>query len=291
LDWEPQTYLCARAAPAPRIDGRLDDEAWTRTPWSEAFVDIEGPLRPPPRLATRMKMLWDDTFLYVAAELEEPHLQASLLERDSVIYHDNDFEVFLDPDADTHDYFELEINAFGTEWDLFLVKPYRDGGPALHEWDIVGLTTAVHCDGTLNDPADRDAGWTVEIALPWTALAEAAGVECPPRPGDQWRVNFSRVQWRWRPMDGGYEKASEKEDNWVWSAQGLVNMHYPEMWGIVEFAGDATAVATVAIREEDRVRAALREAWYGERRPASAMLSDGRRFEIRADGWVGESVR
>jgi hypothetical protein len=25
------------------------------------------------------------------------------------------------------------------------------------------------------------------------------------------------------------------EDNWVWSPQGLINMHVPEMWGRVRF--------------------------------------------------------
>ena len=64
--------------------------------------------------------------------------------RDAVIYHDNDFEVFIDPDGDNHLYYELEINALGTEWDLLLVKPYRDGGPAVNAWDIQGLRTAVH---------------------------------------------------------------------------------------------------------------------------------------------------
>ena len=26
-----------------------------------------------------------------------------------------------------------------------------------------------------------------------------------------------------------------KEDNWVWSPQGLVDMHVPERWGVVQF--------------------------------------------------------
>ena len=56
-------------------------------------------------------MLWDDQFFYVGAELEEPHVWATLTERDSVIFHDNDFEVFIDPDGDTHLYYELEMNA------------------------------------------------------------------------------------------------------------------------------------------------------------------------------------
>ena len=107
-------------------------------------------------------MLWDDHYLYIGAELEEPDLQASLTEHDSVIFHDNDFEVFVDPDGDGLLYSELEINALNTTWDLLLPKPYRAGGPALDGWELAGLKTAVKLDGTLNQPGDLDKGWTVE---------------------------------------------------------------------------------------------------------------------------------
>ncbi|CEN48597.1 hypothetical protein CCAN2_1920045 [Capnocytophaga canimorsus] len=50
---------------------------------------------------------------------------ATLKERDTVIFHNNDFEIFLDPDNDSHNYYEFEINALNTVWDLFLTKPYR----------------------------------------------------------------------------------------------------------------------------------------------------------------------
>ena len=64
------------------------------------FQDIEGDKKPRPRFRTRAKMLWDDQFFYVAAELEEPHVWATLTKHDSVIFHDNDFEIFIDPDGD-----------------------------------------------------------------------------------------------------------------------------------------------------------------------------------------------
>ena len=105
-------------------------------------------------------MLWDDEYFYVAAEMEEPDLWGTLTERDSVIFHDNDFEVFIDPDGDTHAYYELEVNALGTPWDLMLIKPYRDGGRAIDAWDIAGLQVGVDVRGTLNRPGDRDDGWS-----------------------------------------------------------------------------------------------------------------------------------
>jgi hypothetical protein len=137
-------------------------------------------------------MLWDDANLYVGADLAEPHLSGSLTDHDSVIFRDNDFEVFIDPNGDNHEYYELEINALNTTWDLFLPKPYKDDGKALDGWEIAGLKSAVHLDGTLNDARDTDRGWSVEIALPWKALGQQARRPVPPRDGDQWRINFSR---------------------------------------------------------------------------------------------------
>ena len=248
----PRHYRAERVSAPLVLDGRIDDAAWQQAPWSEPFLDIRGGSHPTPRLATRMKMLWDDGHLYVAAELEEPHLQASFEVRDSFIYQeDNDFEVFLDPDGDARDYFELEVNALATEWDLLLDKPYGIGGEADHEFDLPGVVTRVHLDGTLNDPSDTDRGWSVEIAIPFAALGERAGVPLPPRPGDGWRINFSRVQWRFEAKDGGYVKAvrpdgsgPHAEDNWVWSPQGEINMHLPGRWGTVEFGGAGASAAS-----------------------------------------------
>jgi hypothetical protein len=233
----PKGYVCFRANEPIKVDGRLDEASWSRVPWTDSFVDIEGDAKPLPRFKTRAKMLWDDTYFYIAAELEEPDVWGTLTNHDAVIFHDNDFEVFIDPDGDNHEYYEFEINALNTGWDLFLKKPYRDGGPAENSWEIPGLKTAVHIDGTLNQPGDRDKGWSVEIAIPWSALKEYAHKACPPAESDQWRVNFSRVEWQIKPDATKYEKVPDtKEANWVWSPQGVVDMHRPERWGYVQFS-------------------------------------------------------
>jgi Carbohydrate family 9 binding domain-like len=233
----PKGYVCYRTSRPIQVDGRLDDKDWESAPWTDAFVDIEGDVRPRPRFRTRAKMLWDDTYFYVAAQLEEPHVWGTLTKHDSVIFHDNDFEIFIDPDGDNHEYYEIEINALNTEWDLFLGKPYRDGGPAVNEWEIPGLKTGVHVEGTLTNPADKDTGWSVEFAIPWKVLAQYAHRPAPPHDGDQWRVNFSRVEWQHEIVDGRYRKVpNTREDNWVWSPQGAIDMHRPERWGYVQFS-------------------------------------------------------
>ena len=231
-----ETYDAPKARGKIEIDGRLDEPAWQGAPWTKLFVDIEGDKKPRPRYATRAKMTWDETYFYIAAEMEEPDLWATYDKHDMVIFHEHDFEVFFDPDGDTLNYFEFEINVLNTGWDLFLPKPYRHGGKADNGWEIPGLRTAVHARGTINDPRDRDEGWTVEMAFPWPAFNRGPRPAVPPKPGESWRVNFSRVEWQLEVVDGKYRKvAGTKEDNWVWSPQGVVNMHIPEMWGAVRF--------------------------------------------------------
>lgn len=252
-DWEkmrlanPRGYVCFQATAAPKIDGRIDEDVWAKVPWTETFVDIEGDARPKPGLKTRAKMLWDNEHFYIAAELEEPHVWATLTNHDSVIFQDNDFEVFIDPDRDNHEYYELELNALNTTWDLFLTKPYKDGGIADNTWEITGLRTAVHVDGSLNNATDKDNGWSVEIAIPWAALKKYAHRSTPPQSGDLWNIDFSRVQWRHEIVDGKYRKVPKtREDNWVWSAPGIIDMHRPERWGLVQFSTAAPTGAPAA---------------------------------------------
>lgn len=182
-------------------------------------------------------MCWNNEHLFIAARLYDPDVRASLTKRDSIVYHDNDFEVFLDPDGDGRNYLEIEVNAMNTVFDLLLDKPYREGGQARHEWDALHLRSAVQVNGTINDPADNDEGWTLEMAIPWSAICEFSIGPCPPRRGDVWRMNFSRVQWPVGVQGGPGLVGKGIENNWVWSPQGEVNMHIPDRWGFVEFVG------------------------------------------------------
>lgn len=239
-DERPKEYTALQAKRAVLVDGNLDDAAWKAAVWTDWFVDIEGASKAGPkfrpRFKTRAKISWDADYLYIAAEMQEPDLWATYDKHDMVIFHENDFEVFLDPDGDGLHYFEFEINALNTGWDLYLAKPYKDGGKADDGWEIPGLKTAVGLRGTLNRPGDKDQGWVVEMAFPWSAFNRGPRPAVKPKVGERWRVNFSRVEWFTVPLPGGYKKLEgKKEDNWVWSPQGVINMHVPEKWGLVRF--------------------------------------------------------
>ena len=275
MPFHPSRYVCYRTAPAPTLDGRLDEPAWRSAPWTDDFIDIEGEIRPRPRYRTRAKMLWDDAHFYVAFDMEEPDLWGTLTERDSIIYNDNDIEVFIDPDGDTHNYYEFEVNALGTVFDLMLLQPYRDGGPPIVAWDVTGLRMGIQSRGTVNRPGDRDEGWSVEMSFPWRILREAAPGKRPPRAGEKWRVNFSRVEWQLEAKDGRYSKKIDPAtgkpvpaDNWVWSPQGAIDIHMPERWSFVQFSGMRSGAGTEAFVEDpdEAVKWALRRLYYRQRR-------------------------
>lgn len=235
----PKTYVANKLVESITIDGRADEADWENARWTDNFIDIEG--EKTPKYHTRMKMAWNDVYLYFYVEIEEPNVWGTLKQRDTVIFYNNDFEIFLDPDGDTHNYMEFEINVLNTVWDLWLTKPYRNGAEVINGWDIQGLKTAVSINGTLNDPTDVDKGWNVEVAMPWKALLEASKKKEIPA-NEFWRINFSRVNWNFELIDGHYSRKKDengkylREYNWVWSPQGVINMHEPEHWGYVYFS-------------------------------------------------------
>ena len=251
----PRQYVARRlAADAPplTIDGDLEKPEWAEVEWSVPFGDIRGvadapkEAQPTEKQRTRMKMRWDDEYLYVAAHLESDHtVRATFTKRNEPIFtEDSDFEVFVDPAGTTHAYKELEVNALNTVWNLMLNRPYGDDGsehsariakPGEQKyWEAEGVKSAVKVlKGKLNDKGGAE--WTVEIALRHEdTLHGQPAFAARPAVGGLWRINFSRVE-------------KKGDINWVWSPQvvwdanrtkhaGIVGMHLPDAWGWVQFA-------------------------------------------------------
>jgi hypothetical protein len=294
-----------------RLDGRLDDAAWRDSvaPFSSPFLDISTATLPPLRTAVKLRWSSQSGTLYIGALLEEPAACGNITAtchcinatQDQVIFHDNDFEVFVDADGSTHMYKEYEINAYNATWILQLDRPYDDGG-AENSTRVLGprgfdmqppARSAVHVDGgRLSDPrAGPTRQWSVEIALPLARLAENTALDGTlPRAGDMWRINFSRVRWNnaispdgasyWRepscttcPVPG-----APHEDNWVWSPQREIAMHLPERWGILQFAGvpvhressDASLVVPPSYYAQWPVRSVAMAIYYAEHAFAAA---------------------
>ncbi|WP_269236711.1 carbohydrate-binding family 9-like protein [Flavobacterium flavigenum] len=291
----PKTYVASKTSNPILIDGDESDISWNKADWTALFEDIENNIKP--KYATKVKMLWDETNFYILAKIEEPHVWANLKQRDTIIFYNNDFEVFIDPDGDTFNYYELEINALNTAWDLFLSKPYRENdNVVLNDWNIPGLKSAVKINGTLNNPNDTDEGWVLEMAIPWASYKKSYNEYNVP--ADKfWRVNFSRVNWQHTIVNGKYERKKDAdgkflpEYNWVWSPMGVINMHEPEKWGYVYFSSKEEK-DTFTIPQDEKVKWELynlyraQKEYYQNNKVWAKALTDLTKETIKVDGKV-----
>lgn len=257
LHWSlyPKTYIAPSIPEGiSAIDGDLTKQEWLKAPWSDDFDDIRGANDAPPNerpsnaCRTRVKMLWDDTYLYIGALLHsDMTVEAHFTERNSPIFQkDSDFEVFCDPSSSCHDYKEYEVNAINTVWNLMLNRPYRDGGEEhsgriakpgdKNYYDVKHQKSATKIlQGKVNNDEGKATVWSVEIAMAHSDLLAFVENISPPVVGTKWRINFSRVEkkgainWTWQPQVA-WNAASQK-------FMGFVDMHLPDAWGYLVFGG------------------------------------------------------
>lgn len=168
------------------IDGRLDEPAWRRaTPIDFVFPWPSQTGAPQP---TRARLLWDDTYLYIAYECVDTDITATYIWRDDPTYKDDAVEVFLNPDpSQSTAYIGLEMNARGTLYDYLMLA----GRGLFAQLQLSGVRLATTLSGTLNVPSDRDTGWTLELAIPFAAF-ESLAPSKPPKTGTEWRLNLNR---------------------------------------------------------------------------------------------------
>ena len=260
LNLEPARYTCYRAAGPIAVDGKLDEASWQLAPKSAPFVDIVT--GEPAWFDTRAALLWDDENLYFGFCVEEPDVGARFTERDSMIWDENDVEVFIGGGR-----MLLRVRSQRAEYglrsflDLAGYSPARVAvrharsstrlaqadsprrlGRTRHprgarwgfmDWDFPGLSTAVHVDGTLNSRTNTDRGWTVELAFPWHGMAVLAdGRALPPRDGDVWRIDCSRFE-----KVGRNREVLDPCVGWTWNRHGHYYSHIPEVFRYVTFLG------------------------------------------------------
>ena len=188
-------YHARRAAKPPVIDGALNDEVWSAATPVELVNSLDGSK---PSLRTVARLAYDDKNLYVAFDCEDPDVWGTLLRRDDPIYNEEVVEIFLDADGDGKTYNEIEVSPNNTVFDAYF--PARRQGMDT-AWDS-GMKSAVKVRGTLNDPSDRDDGWSVEMQIPIARLAQVPHV--PPQRGDRWRFNLYRLEHVGRKGVEGY---------------------------------------------------------------------------------------
>jgi hypothetical protein len=204
-----------------KIDGRLDDPPWQRAAATGPFVDVgSGRENPSLRPQGNARLLWDDKSLYVGFEVLDQKIHGGFPKdaKDPHLWERDTIEIMIDPDGDgdNKDYYEIQVNpqnlVFDTQYDDYN-KPNGNGkGPFGHEEWSAGLTSAVEIHGTIDDDADKDHGYTVEIQIPWASFTKAKAV--PPPSGSRFRMNFYAMKNNggvaWSPIlgTGNFHRAS-----------------------------------------------------------------------------------
>ncbi len=201
---------------APKIDGEFDNEAaWKNAVSLGAFVNTMKGTSVKQR--TDVKVMWDDTNLYVAFHAQDENLISQYEKHDDELWHEDAFEMFLDPKGDKRDYYELQVSPKGVVFDSYLPS-YRKNH---NDWSS-NMTVRVKTEGTVNDTSDKDTSWSGEIAVPFSALSEGGGV--PPKAGDIWAVNFFRI-----------DKGNEKTEYSGWSPPMRGDFHTLAKFGAIVF--------------------------------------------------------
>jgi hypothetical protein len=198
---EMRLYECVRTSTPPKIDGRLDDECWRGAEEANSFTLTMATEPAAPSVQTHFRIVYDDYNLYIAVRCDEPHLEkikADVTERDSAsVCGDDCIEIFLHPNPDQPDYFQLATNAHGVRYDGRVL----DGSWNAH-WQAA-------------TQFGKDA-WTVECVIALSSFPDRRSL---------WRFNMNREL-----------RSTGKLELHCWS-NTYGAFHTPSRFGYLLFAG------------------------------------------------------
>ena len=215
---------CRWTAEAITIDGKLEEPAWQKAQLLQDFAVFWQNRKP--KTATKARLLWDDKYLYFAADMEDSDLYADVKEHNGRTWENDVFELFFKPSRDKLSYYEFQVNALNTQLELFLSSrgsgAYRRFGPTTK----FGMESKVQLRGTLNDWQDADTGWTVEGRIPWSGFQVTGG---RPAPGAVWKFALCRYD---------YSKAHETPELSSTAPLTGMDFHRYEDYGELKFVGE-----------------------------------------------------
>jgi Domain of unknown function (DUF5916)/Carbohydrate family 9 binding domain-like len=165
-------YNIQRATSGFKIDGILNDSAWSKTPIATDFYMVLPMDTSFAKLRTEVRMAYDDRFLYLSAVNFQRHpVRVESFRRDWNFGRNDNFIFFMDPFDDQTNGFTFGSNAVGAEWD----GQQFDGGSVNLNWDNRWISAV-----------ERDSSkWVLEAAIPFKTLRYKKNI-------DRWGINFSR---------------------------------------------------------------------------------------------------
>ena len=186
--YDPPSTRAVRLSPGQSvaIDGALTDPAWSAAPVADGFRQREPSVGAPAVFPTEVRVLYDDTHLYIGVRAEQPGqpVIGRVLQRDRllaagfdgrpVFAGDDAVVLLLDTFHDHRNAFIFATNPSGAEFDALLTDEGREFN--------------IDWRGVWRVRAQRTAdGWTAEFAIPFRTLRFAPEADGP------WGLNVARM--------------------------------------------------------------------------------------------------
>lgn len=167
------TSRAVRATGTIRLDGKLDEAAWTAAPVTDAFFQIDPDEGQPASQRTEVRVLFDDDALYVGVRLHDNGpIIARLGRRDMNLVDSDWFGVMIDSYHDHRTAFGFDVNPAGVRRDEVKTIDIDD-----NSWDPV-WDVATSVDNT---------GWTAEYRIPFSQLRFSG------ESSQIWGIQFERL--------------------------------------------------------------------------------------------------
>lgn len=172
---------------------------------------------------------WDDYYFYVGAQVHDAKVNAVNTSPTSQPQQDDDIEVFVETDharasVRSPQTFQMAVSASNGAY-----FSRGDGGKIPQAKAVYTYKYAANVDGTLNSNGDTDAGYTVEIAIPWQEL----GMKGPPKAGSVWGFNVVS-----RDRDSTARPA-QRLFSLSPDVKGAGDVQDPSRWGSIVFESGA----------------------------------------------------
>ena len=172
---EKYEYHINKATGLIKIDGKVDDEEWTRCETAKDFWMITPADTSRAKSKTEAKFTYDDKFLYFSAvnyqQTEAPYIVESL-KRDFNFGKNDNLWLILEPFNDLTNGWVFGTNAAGAQFD----GQISEGTNLNQNWD----------NRWISQTSFDGKKWTLEVAIPFNSLRYKAGET-------RWGMNFSRL--------------------------------------------------------------------------------------------------
>ncbi|HUR91838.1 MAG TPA: DUF5916 domain-containing protein [Gemmatimonadaceae bacterium] len=151
-----------------RIDGKLDEEAWTTAPVYSEFRQLDPSEGQPGSERTDLRILYDRDAIYLGLRMHDSDpsgIRSRLARRDEPIFGADLVEVYLDTYLDRLTGFVFRITPAGAIRDAAWLAPGSGGFGQDNSWDAVWQSGARVDSG----------GWTAELRIPFSQLRYNVG--------------------------------------------------------------------------------------------------------------------